>query len=908
MLRIQPIANAKAAESYYSKSDGGYYLNADDLGREWVGRGATMLGLKGSPDFEQFKRLIHGLDPVSGDQLTAKLVVDHRIPGWDVNLHCSKGVTIAMERGDSRLQEAFWEAARETVADLERFATTRIRKGGAQEDRLTGNLVGYAVEHPETRPAKEDGMPDPHRHIHIVLMNLTYDGVEKEWKAVKFRPIMDERKYFDRRFNQRFAAKAIELGYEVETKWGRASNGSRKYEGWDIKGIPDSVQQKFSRRSAEIEKLAADLGVTNPVAKDKLGATSRQSKRKDLTLADYRQYWNSRITPDESREIAGTIKSAILGQNARPEPLAEKGMEFAIKKNFERRSVVPLTELEITAMEHSMGASRPQDIERATKNQGLLIRDGEATTKEVLAEESRIIAFARDGRSTCRPLCDNPDRAVTGDRKLSADQQAVLRHIWESTDRLIMVEGDAGTGKTDAMQVTIPGIDKPGVFLAPSATASRDQLREKEFTNADTIARFLIDTDYQEQARDGYIYIDEAPLAGISDIDKVLKCAGQLNARVILQGDRKQHASVQRGSLFPVLEEYAGIPVARLTEIWRQTNKRYKNAVATIAKGNLAGGFDQLNALGWVKETPAFDANKPLVDEYMAGIEDGKSMLVVAPTHREGDEITEAIRTRLKEYVVDGKPLLGGDDKTFPKLKPLGWTEAERGDLAGYTGDEIIQFHRNSGAFKAGQRVTVSQLAESKEKLRPEHFSVYSPGELKLAPGDTIRLTGGGKTKDGKHKLNNGTVYALSGFTGTGDLRLSNGWIIDKSFGLLTHGYTTTSHNSQSKTEDRVIIAMGRQSIPAVNAQQFYVSASRGREKCTIFTDLAPSLLRQAIQRAEHRKSATELMATPKPKPGLKDRAVAFMNKVRSTFGQLRRKAEATIGEIVREREHGYVR
>ena len=35
---------------------------------------------------------------------------------------------------------------------LEEYATTRVRVGGQQADRRTGNLVYYAVEHPETRP------------------------------------------------------------------------------------------------------------------------------------------------------------------------------------------------------------------------------------------------------------------------------------------------------------------------------------------------------------------------------------------------------------------------------------------------------------------------------------------------------------------------------------------------------------------------------------------------------------------------------------------------------------------------------------------------------------------------------------------------------------------------------------
>src|SRR5579885_3030321 len=118
MLRIQPIADAKAAESYYSKSDGGYYLQADDLGREWGGKGAATVGLSGRPDYEHFKRLIHGLDPHTGEQLTAKLIED-RIPGWDVTASVPKGVTTALERGDTRVQGVIRWAMTQAFADME---------------------------------------------------------------------------------------------------------------------------------------------------------------------------------------------------------------------------------------------------------------------------------------------------------------------------------------------------------------------------------------------------------------------------------------------------------------------------------------------------------------------------------------------------------------------------------------------------------------------------------------------------------------------------------------------------------------------------------------------------------------------------------------------------------------------
>src|SRR5436305_14546074 len=154
MIRFTPIESARQAEHYYAKSDGGYYLEPHDLHREWGGKGAALLGLSGAPDYEQFKRLIHGLDPQTGEQLTAKLIED-RIPGWDVTASVPKGVTTALERGDWRIRQALWEAGREAMADLERMATTRVRKEGRQEDRLTQNILYYAKEDAETRPNKE---------------------------------------------------------------------------------------------------------------------------------------------------------------------------------------------------------------------------------------------------------------------------------------------------------------------------------------------------------------------------------------------------------------------------------------------------------------------------------------------------------------------------------------------------------------------------------------------------------------------------------------------------------------------------------------------------------------------------------------------------------------------------------
>lgn len=65
MLRIPPIASVSEAELCKAKSDSDYYLGPDDKRRGWDGRGAEQLGLTGSPEYEQFERLIHGIGPQS---------------------------------------------------------------------------------------------------------------------------------------------------------------------------------------------------------------------------------------------------------------------------------------------------------------------------------------------------------------------------------------------------------------------------------------------------------------------------------------------------------------------------------------------------------------------------------------------------------------------------------------------------------------------------------------------------------------------------------------------------------------------------------------------------------------------------------------------------------------------------
>ena len=73
-------------------------------------------------------------------------------------------------------------------------------------------------------------------------------------------------------------------------------------------------------------------------------------------------------------------------------------------------------------------------------------------------------------------------------------------------------------------------------------------------------------------------------------------------------------------------------------------------------------------------------------------------------------------------------------------------------------------------------------------------------------------------------------------------------------------GYAVTSHSSQSKTVDDVLLVASSKSFAAVNREQFYVSISRGRERCHVFTDDA-DLLARRVTDSHERKAAVELQA-----------------------------------------------
>jgi hypothetical protein len=364
------------------------------------------------------------------------------------------------------------------------------------------------------------------------------------------------------------------------------------------------------------------------------------------------------------------------------------------------------------------------------------------------------------------------------------------------------------------------------------------------------------------------LWVDEAGQVGSQDMNRLFDLAKREGARVILTGDTRQHGSVNRGDALYCLETHSGLRVASLTHIVRQKGS-YKDAVDSLSRGKIAEGFDRLDKLGWVREMPDKGAREQaLAADYVSALREGRTVLAVAPTHAEGRSITRAIRAEL-----EAAGRLGKEERTLPQLVPAQPTEAERKDSAYYTPGMVVEFHLPAKGFRSGARCRVEgvddqgkvavRTADGKACTLPlEHaarFQVFTGAELSLKQGDRLRIGKNGRTADGRHALNRGTVYEVAGFTKDGGVKLGNGWELPRDFCHYGHGYCLTSFAAQGKTVDRVLVAESSESFPASSREQFYVSASRARESVTVYTDDKAELKRN-VQDSSKRLSASELL------------------------------------------------
>src|ERR1700689_1964325 len=233
MIRITQQDSAKDAKRYYATAD--YYSEGQELVGSWGGKRAARLGLEGTGDKFSFERLCDNLDPRTEEPLTVRTRTERTV-GYDFTFSVPKSVSLmyAMS-GDQDILGAFRAVVDETMREIEAEMKTRVRMGGKDEDRVTGNMVWAEFIHKTSRPV--DNIPDPQLHAHVFAFYTTWDDEEHRWKAGQFRELKRDAPYFQAGFRVRLANRLQDLGFGVE----------RKRDDFEITGIPAAAVKRFSR-------------------------------------------------------------------------------------------------------------------------------------------------------------------------------------------------------------------------------------------------------------------------------------------------------------------------------------------------------------------------------------------------------------------------------------------------------------------------------------------------------------------------------------------------------------------------------------------------------------------------------------------------------------------------------------
>lgn len=875
MLRVKPQLSLRNAKEYHRAHlrVGDYYSENQSIAGEWIGDAAKSLGLTGVVTEKDFFALCEGQNPVTGARLTQRLnTVRHengehrsnRRVFHDFTISPPKSVSIVALCEDKRIVELHDRAVRLAMSELEKFSGTRVRKGGSQGTRSTGNVVAARFRHETSREL------DPHLHTHCVVFNATFDAAEGRWKALQTEGMYRAQKFAENLYYHELSRGLHALGYEIE-------NNARDFE---IKGVRRSVITCFSKRheqiDAEVQRQCAQ-GYDGNIdeLRTRIAHERRQRKIKDFRADELRAHWKQQLASEE-REALENLRQPVAHEAQTQTVDVRAVVAWADEHLFARRSVVNDHELKSMALARGRGGNFDlADVDRAITGRGYFHPQNEPNklaAPDAVESEGEIVRAVQRGMNAFYPFRDD----YVPDAGLSAEQERAAKKILASHDFVTLFRGGAGTGKSHTLaeiEKAISASKRPVLVIAPQRQQVQDL--ESAGVRAQTLAHALTVKQFPPCC---VVILDEAGQVGVRDMRELMRALQPVQGRLIVSGDTRQHGAVAAGDALRWIEQH--VPrknVASLRTIRRQNPelartreekrliRQYRSAVKEAANGKIQQSFDRLEKLGCVRELPDEPRRAAIAGEYLTVLQRGERPLVVAQTWSEVHAANDAIRLALR---VAGKI---GDGQTLSTFQPVDRSDAQKRDARYYEAGQAVIFLSRYGRHAKGDVCDVAEATERgivvvKDGRRSavsfryaDRFAVVKRADIELAPGDRLQLKANGRSVEGT-RLHNGELVTVARVEPTGALVVTDERGETKTLApsqhLLVRGYAVTSYASQGKTADTVIVADAGNRA-ATNREQWYVSISRGRRRVVVLTP-NKSELRENIQRSGTRELALE--------------------------------------------------
>ena len=539
------------------------------------------------------------------DRLTQRQTKD---VGFDITLSVPKGFSLLLNAGDERLDGAFDRAVDRLMARVEDEAYVRVRGEGrgADDRQRSSSLLWTAFKHETSRPVRQqDGTwhTDPHRHAHVFVFNTTRSahdaeaGDDGQLYALFARPIHERFRYYEAVFDNLLTEELQTSGYAVH----------RRGESFEIDGVTPAMVRAFSERTKEINQFAAEQGLSAE-QKASAGWYLRESKD-EAKIDDMRAHMAERKPQFVARldRIADAARSsAVSASKLAPagqrkaagdavDAAINAAVERGLERGLERKSTTYFDRFMRDALIHAAGRASEQEILSAVRErEGLFVELNKAgdryniTTREILEDEKGLVFAMKRSRGTVQPLAEFVDKC----ERLNEQQQQALEHVLFSKDRVTSIKGRPGVGKSWVIEDLNRELQDRGVSvvaLAPTVAASRGALRAAKLENANTLAAFLDGRGkeakaLQSDARAGVIVLDEAGMAGTTELRRLLEKAEHLGARVVCIGDTDQLGTVARGDGLRLMEKH-GLQAADINEIQRQQDETYKRDRRSLQLG-----------------------------------------------------------------------------------------------------------------------------------------------------------------------------------------------------------------------------------------------------------------------------------------------------------------------------------
>ncbi len=909
MFTLKVQKDAKAAKVYFeehlssNEKTAGYYVNGRDISLgKWAGEAGKEMGLNpgSAVSKNDFEALISNLSPDGSKKITPRQK-DNRRLYFDGTMSAPKSVSImALVADDERLIKAHQDANDETLAFLQGLAQTRVRASGKNELRKTGNLLAAQFTHTTSRSN------DPHLHTHNVILNFTWDEIEKKFKALEASQLYNQATFITEYYRNALAKRVLDLGYEIESD----------VHGFKIKGVSNELCELYSKRSAVIKnaiskkekKLGRKLSNNE---KSNITHQTRDKKEKNLTFSQVKEGFLNQISRNQLLELTDLVgnskhKSKQLQERKNKEQilagdLVEKRKaldeQIAINKGlmhlFERSSVVSIEDVLKASIQTNLGKLEIDKLKKVLlEREDVFIKENLVVSKEELAREWFCVDFVNSKIGGSTPIFEKIDDSFLSsirEKGLREDQQSSLLGLLTCKDGVVSLRGAAGAGKSHTISLLINELKKQKIEvlpLAPTAGAA-ENLRSDFNLDTMTLQGFLKSRLSGKNPK--YLIVDEAGLCSLKQMKDLFTKAEDLGAKILLVGDTRQNLSVEAGDSLRVLERFSQISTFELLKIERQKPIEYRSAIQSLVDLNVDESFSIFEKMGSFiehEETKDFDnpLHKEVAKEYVKDLLDKKKSLVVSFSWSDINSITEAIREELKT-----KKLLSESDSLKKEVfEDLALTASERltpntffknapelhvvlrKDVKGLKKNvpyKVLSTTENSFLLQKNDSLSACSLSvgfKQDADLSPVEFSVTSKKEISISEGEKLLLQYNYKSDDkstrGKKKNNflNGEIVSVES-TENGEIKLSDGRTLPKDYNLFTYGYAVTSVASQGKTADKVIVAASNASGRAVSYNSFYVAASRGKNEISIHVnDL--DRIKETLKSVATRESAMELI------------------------------------------------